>query len=474
MTTRVPTIAVLGGGFSGAMFAAHLLRAARAPLEVVVVEPRDAIGGGLAYGSAAPEHRINVPSDKMVVFSEDPTHLSRWVRDQGLFDSDPEAVTPEGHHYTRRRDFARYVADVVDQARRTAPAGSALRHVQPRAIDIVPTRRGHRVTLDTPDGIDADAVVVAASHETPSFPWPLGDGARDHRGLVRDPWAQLPTLPVEDFDPGATIVIAGTGLTMCDAVVSLRQRGFQGALLAVSRRALLPQVQGVFVDGFDLLRGQPLPGTARHLLRRVREAVGRASDWREALDATRLALPQLWQALPMAERRRALHRLRPFWDVHRFRMAPQVDALLRRERARGTLRIAHGRIRAIETLPNGSLVVRWQAPGGSLHPTACAAFVNCTGPSSDMRRAANPLMQALLARGLAVPDPVGMGLEGDADGRLRAHDGKLADRLCVAGPLARAVLAEVTGVPEASAHARRVAERLAAELTQPSLHPSMP
>jgi uncharacterized NAD(P)/FAD-binding protein YdhS len=49
-----------------------------------------------------------------------------------------------------------------------------------------------------------------------------------------------------------------------------------------------------------------------------------------------------------------------------------------------------------------------------------------------------------------------------------------AEHLCVAGPLARAAVAEVTGVPEASAHARRVAERLACELAAPSANPSPP
>jgi uncharacterized NAD(P)/FAD-binding protein YdhS len=460
---KPPVILVLGGGFSGAAFATHLLRAARDPFELVIVEPREALGAGLAYGSAAPEHRINVPSDKMIVFREDPTHLTRWARAEGLFESDPVALTPEGHHYSRRDDFARYVAALLDDALRGASPGSVLRHVRAKAVDVAAAGPGYHVRLDDGASLEGDAVVVTASHETPAFPWPVDEGTDAHAGLVRDPWLQLQDIGVERMRKDSTIVIAGTGLTMCDVVVSLVKRGFGGDVLAISRRALLPRTHERFADGFDLLVGQSVPTTSRALLRCVREAVRRADDWREALDAVRFMLPVLWQALSPRERRRAVRWLRPFWDVHRFRMAPQVDALLRGQLQRGALRIAAGRVARIGSDVSGRLAVHWQARGDAAQRTRCAAFVNCTGPTADPSRVENPLIQALLASGLAVADPAGVGLDCDADGRLRGREGSLAEHLCVAGPLARAAIAEVTGVPEASAHTRRVAERLAAD-----------
>ena len=471
---NAPVVVVLGGGFSGAVFATHLLRAARAPFELVIVEPRSQLGAGLAYGSAAPEHRINVPSDKMILFAEDPMHLTRWVRAEGLFESDPEAVTSEGHHYMRRADFARYVAAQLEDALRDAPPGWTLRHVRAKAIEVAQIGPRYGVRLDDGALLEGDAVVVTASHETPSFPWPVDERAVAHRGLVRDPWLQLQTLDIEAMPDDSTIVVAGTGLTMCDVVVTLARSGFGGRVLAISRRALLPRTHGRFDHQFDLLAGQPVPTTARALLRFVRGAVRRAADWREALDAVRFMLPVLWQALPSDERRRAVRRLRPFWDVHRYRMAPQVDALLSERLQRHTLRIAAGRIVAIGSDTGDSLAVRWQSREGGVQQTRCAAFVNCTGPAGDPSRIENPLIQSLLASGLAAADPAGVGLDCDADGRLRGRDGQLAEHLCVAGPLARAAVAEVTGVPEASAHARRVAERLAADpaLCRPAPRPN--
>jgi uncharacterized NAD(P)/FAD-binding protein YdhS len=458
-----PVVVVIGGGFSGAVFATHLLRAATGPFELVIVEPRAALGAGLAYGSAAPEHRINVPSDKMIVFREAPAHFTRWARAEGLFESDPDAVTTEGHHYSRRGDFARYVSVLLDDAVRGAPPGSTLRHVPTKAVDVEAMGDGYRIRLEDGTALEGDAVVVTASSETPAAPWPVDDPAIRHPGLVCDPWLQLHMLDVKAIPVESTIVIAGTGLTMCDVIVSLAKRGFGGRVMAISRRALLPRTQGVFDSDFDLLAGHPVPTTARTLLRHVREAASRAVDWREALDAVRFMLPTLWQTLPPHERRRAVRWLRPFWDVHRFRMAPQVDTLLRAQIEGGQLSIEGGRIANIGGDADGLLVVHWLARGGASQQTPCAAFVNCTGPAADPSRNQNPLIQSLLARGLAVTDPAGVGLDCDADGRLRDRDGKLAEHLCVAGPLARAAVAEVTGVPEASAHTRRVAERLVAD-----------
>ncbi len=57
---HVPRVVIIGGGFSGAVLAWHLHRTAPHRHHIVIVEPRDEIGRGLAYDSSDPAHRITV------------------------------------------------------------------------------------------------------------------------------------------------------------------------------------------------------------------------------------------------------------------------------------------------------------------------------------------------------------------------------------------------------------------------------
>ena len=47
-------------------------------------------------------------------------------------------------------------------------------------------------------------------------------------------------------------------------------------------------------------------------------------DWRDVIDSMRPVTPQLWKCLETDEKRRFLREFQRLWDVHRFRMAPDV------------------------------------------------------------------------------------------------------------------------------------------------------
>ena len=86
--------------------------------------------------------------------------------------------------------------------------------------------------------------------------------------------------------------------------------------------------------------------------------------------------------------------------------------------------------------------------------------VNCTGPSSDVRRVGDPLLDALLGRRLLRPDPFALGVETAADGALLDAAGRPSRVLYLVGPLLKADYWEATAVPELRRHAARLAERL--------------
>ena len=83
------SIGIIGGGFTGAVFAVHLAKTSPLALTMDIIDPRERVGAGLAYGSCEAEHRINVPGDRMTVFAEDPLHFTRWLKASGAWDADP-------------------------------------------------------------------------------------------------------------------------------------------------------------------------------------------------------------------------------------------------------------------------------------------------------------------------------------------------------------------------------------------------
>jgi uncharacterized NAD(P)/FAD-binding protein YdhS len=155
-------IGVIGGGFTGAAFCVHLANASCVPLDVEVIEPREQVGFGLAYGSCGEEHRINVPSDRMSVFAEKPGDFADWLQSSGRTDADPAGRAPSGDFYSTRTDFGLYVAHLFGTAATANASGSTFRHRRHRAVALEPLDQSWRVHLDDRTAADYAQVIVAA------------------------------------------------------------------------------------------------------------------------------------------------------------------------------------------------------------------------------------------------------------------------------------------------------------------------
>jgi uncharacterized NAD(P)/FAD-binding protein YdhS len=205
--------------------------------------------------------------------------------------------------------------------------------------------------------------------------------------------------------------------------------------------------------------------SVRHLARAVRalaqEQELRGGDWRETITLVRKLAPTLWQRLAPPERQRFLRHLRPYWDIHRHRLPEQSWSGLNALRRSGTLRVHAGRILDLE--PSRRQVrITWR-PRGKDRPATFLVdrVVNCTGPDYDVRHSREPLMRSLLAQGIAVADPLNLGLLTGAFGALVDAGGRTADNLYYIGPMLRAKVWESTAVPELRVHAEQLARHLA-------------
>ena len=455
-----PRLAILGGGLTGAALAIHAIRAATGPLVLDIVEPDDRLGRGAAYGTLDPVHRINVPSHRMSLLPEAPDHFTLWLEERGIL-PDAAATDARGDHYVSRAAFGAYAAATLDRSVADAPS-VRLRHRRARAVAVGRAGRGWRVALDDGHALEADGVALCTGHASPAPPCPVSAAARAHPGFVSDPWRPEALAPIGRT---ASVLVVGTGLSMLDVVASLDRIGHRGSLMAVSRRGLLARPQGAFPDGFDPFAEAPPPRTARDLLGLLRRGLRERPPgvgWQEVTDGFRFRLRAFWAALPPDEQRRVVRRLLPFWEVHRFRAAPQPFELAARWRQEGRLGILRAALVALDADASG-LVATLARPGAGVERRSFDAVVLCTGPGNALH--CDPLVRGLLADGLARPDGIGFGLAVDAESRLVAPDGSVADGLWAFGPLTRGSFGEMTGQPDIVRHVARTVPGLLRALT---------
>ncbi|TIR63617.1 MAG: hydroxyacylglutathione hydrolase, partial [Mesorhizobium sp.] len=225
---------------------------------------------------------------------------------------------------------------------------------------------------------------------------------------------------------------------------------------------------GLRSRGHPQMRGEPFGDftsrpatTSLALLERVRSTLAAADtdgvNWQSVFDQLRLQGPAIWSALALDERTRLVRRLRAFWDVHRFRIAPQVEAVLDRRHAEGTFdNIAASLVASNDDGDDLAVTLRrrGQRQFETMH---FDAVINTTGPAHGKALHANPALRSLADAGLIRIDRHGLGIETAPDSRAVGPEGKPLDGLFVAGPLARGTFGELMGLPEVARHAQTVA-----------------
>lgn len=455
------TIAIVGSGFSGVMTAIHLLRGpSPRPVRVLMVNRSGVMARGVAYGTNSPAHLLNVPAGKMSAFPDDPAHFVRFA--QSL---DP-SVTPGT--FVRRSIYGAYLESMLTEA--AASRGGSLEQIVAEVNGVEPERAW--VTMTTADGqrIVVDRMVLAVGHYPPAHPPGFSGSFLASPYYVRDPWVRG---ALDALSTSAPVLLIGTGLTTLDVALDLHARGVPGAI-AISRRGLLPRSHDPAVPAPEAAHRPPglegidsTTGYARAVRRHIR-SLGAKGDWRQVIDSLRSITPSLWRRLDTAERERFMRHLRPFWEVHRHRASPETGAAIDRLRQSGWLQVLAGRLLDATVCDGQANVTIAERGTGIRREISAGAVLNCTGPATDVRRAGDPLLDALFHWGQARPDPLGLGIDVAEDGAIISGNGDASRVLYYVGPLVRARDGEGTAVPELRVHAARLATTLLGTIPAPA------
>ncbi|HZG46750.1 MAG TPA: FAD/NAD(P)-binding protein [Allosphingosinicella sp.] len=436
-------VAIVGGGFSGAMLAVHLLRSGA---RVTLFERHRQPGRGLAYGAADPIHLLNVRAGNMSAYPDEPGHFAAWLEARGIANAAAQ--------FAPRLLFGTYIEEQFAAAVAAAP--DHFTHLLESVEDLETSPTGATLVTATGERIEADAAVLALGNLPPPAPPGIDPAALPTGTYWGDPWAPGATDGLGEAD---AVLLIGTGLTMVDLALLLEERGFAGRIVALSRRGLVPLAHCDEPPAPDKRIHAPAALDSR-LVREVRTRASRIA-WRHAVDELRPFSQSLWHTATTAERRRFIRHLRPWWDVHRHRIAPQVAERIHALIGAGRLQTVAGKLAGSEAR-EGGVTVRWRPRGAAdVEEARFTRIINCTGPEGDLPRSPEPLLRNLLTRGAVRPGPIGLGVDADDDARVRAADGTLNPRLYAVGPLTRGLWWEIVAVPDIRVQVAEVAAALA-------------
>lgn len=417
------------------------------------------IGRGVAYGTENREHLLNVPANRMSALPEQPDHFYDWVSERVGRENYPSSVTPED--FVPRWIFGEYVRALLVEAQGAATVAVELERIKGEVVDF--EEEEDRVRIRCGDGRSflADRVVLAIGNLPGEYPIKKPLPVYHSQRYVHVPWrpGTLAGIPTD-----ADVLIVGAGLTAIDIVLELQARGHSGNVFALSRRGLRPQVHGVEGVYRDFLAGEELPSTMLALTRRVRKEVRIAAkegiDWRPVLDALRPYATDLWRNLSWTERGKFMRHVRPFWEIHRHRVAPAVALKIQEQVETGRLQFHAGRLLKLSEKPDGVEAQFRLRRSGLVQAVKVAKVINCTGPRSDYSKYQHPLLINLLARGLIDHDPLALGITATADGSVQRYRGDPVGWLFTIGAPMKGVLWETTSVPEIREQAKALAKQL--------------
>jgi uncharacterized NAD(P)/FAD-binding protein YdhS len=427
-----PGVAIVGAGYSGTALAIALVRRG---LAVTLIERSGRFASGAAYGTRAPEHLLNVRAAGMSAFAEDSAHFARWLEARGGAPTD----------FAERRAYHLYLREQLDAA-----PGDRLHLVEGEAVAL----QGSELLLADGTRLAAGHIVLALGNLPPATPPGLPEEVAASDFYRGDPWqGDL----ASGLKPSDQVVLIGTGLTAIDAILSLDAAGFGGRILSLSRRGLMPRPHASTPPAAPL--EQPPAERGSRLLRRIRQDAA-TFGWRPAIDQLRPVTQAMWQRADAQERRRFLRHLRPWWDVHRHRIAPEVAAVLDLLQQEGRLTVAAGRLLTADLRDDG-VDLAWR-PRGSAATCSLATrrVVNCTGPRASIA-GAEPLLDDLLGSRRVRPDPLNIGIDVDDHCRALPASGEADDCLTVVGPLTKGRWWEIVAVPDLRVQVEQVADRLA-------------
>lgn len=451
------SVAIVGGGLSGASLLIQLIQNARDPIQVFLIEKsRKRLSRGIAYSPNSIYQKLNVPAHKMSLYPEKPNHFWDWWQEhkKNYFYLEEKF---EPHSFFPRFIFGDYVESEMNRAIRNKPDFVDYNFVNDDAVDLEAENGKWNLHLDSGSQVHVNLVVLATGNIPPGNPDFLSSEVLSSKKYANNPWEDN---LYENIPPKTMIGILGSGLSMVDVLMSLNRKRFEGTIVSLSRSGKLPKVFNPpgkdNPSPYDVFYGD-LRKDFKQFRKWVKENHGISSA--NILDTIRPLTQKIWSSWSTKDQLRFLRHLRPYWETFRHRIPIESMQIIQDWINAGKLRFIRSRIKSVK-LVDDSIGIIYNEINSSNHYLQVDQLINCTGPETKIKKSDSKLYSNLLKRGYLKNSPNGIGFVTASGGCVLDSKNKPFENFFAIGPLRKNELWESTALKEIREQTGELTQRI--------------
>ncbi|MFM9027568.1 MAG: FAD/NAD(P)-binding protein, partial [Bacteroidota bacterium] len=409
-------------------------------------------GEGPADSTTSGHQVLNDEDRNMSAYPDQPGHFTDWL----ISESKINDGTDVHQMYAPRKLYGEYLQAQSDILLQKDP-DIDIRIIEHRACFIKHIDGSFKIEAGS-ETFTSDYLILATGNNIPSDPKGVPTEFLGSEKYFRNPWTFDPKKIKDQTLP---VLIIGTGLTMVDTLLTLRENGFSGKVTAVSPKGfeILPHRKYAVVSEIkdELIEPYRLEELFSLFRKHIRLVRSKGITGEAVVDAVRPFTQTIWKSLDERERKRFLSHLRHLWGLARHRLPPSQHEEMKNQLASGLFEIIGGRIIDVKETDRISTIHVCEKNSGNVILIDAGAVVNCTGPATDLNRTEDTFFRSMIQEGLIQPDALGIGLIADDCFRPLSSSGTPTQGLYALGSLLKGALWESTAVPELRAQCLKVA-----------------
>ncbi len=434
-------VIIVGSGFSAGVLCLHLVSNRLInPVNVLVLGKGD-LGSGWAYSNKINEYRLNVKSDLMKIWNDDPEHFSRW---SSINIVDIEAHTDQGSFY-KRKEFHNYFKSCLSSNN----VFKKIKKYDEKVIDINKSNDSKlkwRVICKSGNSYFSNILILATGFPKPK--WPFKIKVPDN-SLIKNPWKSNIKNKVLSQDD---VLLIGGGLTAMDCLHFMERRNHKGKIVVITPFGNLPPMQTNWKQ-IETIKW-PEIFKAVHFIKFMRENLEdtdwKKIAWQEKFESLRIGFNDAWQKLGGSQKKLLIKYFRHFWTNARFRSSPQTYKSAEKLFQSNQLIILRGRALSIEKYRDKLLM---KTKDNKYH--VFDKVINCSGFGE------NNLINKLIKNEIVGADITKKGILVNSNLEILDPKGNVVEGFFSLGPLNVGSLGDVVAANTISNHAKKIVENLA-------------